>query len=135
MSYSIDCFRKYEIRNMMDYSGDYEFKMIDECEGDYIYPSTLSEINNFLENYSLQILYTLVPSFGGGECFEGITQKEAENIAKRFIEPVKCIAYIENNNILEKIEENKPQNYERMLFTLKNLIDKWKEDYYVYEWY
>lgn len=135
MSYSIDCFKSYEIKNMMDYSGNYELKMIDECDGDYIYPSILSKINIFLETYELQILYNLVPYFGDGEWLEGLSQKEAENIAKRFTEPSKCISYIKDNKILEKIEEDKPNDYESMIFTLKNLITKWKEGYYVYEWY
>lgn len=135
MSYNIDCFKSYEIKNMMDFSGEYEFIMIDKCDGEYISPSMLSEINDYLNKHNLQILHTLVPSFGDGDYFDGITKIEAENIAKKFVQPSKCIDYIENNKIIEKIEKNKPDNYEDMIFTLQNLINKWKDGYYVYKWY
>lgn len=38
---------------MMDYSGEYEFEMINYKNGDYVYPSTLSGIDDYLERYNL----------------------------------------------------------------------------------
>lgn len=135
MGYNIDCFKEYEIKNMMDWSGDHEIVMLDKCSGDYIYPSILSKINNYLEKYNLEILYNLVPLFNDDERFSDITKKEAERIVKSFKKPTDCLTYVKQNNIIEKINSDNPMDYESMLFTLQNLINKWEQGYYVYVWY
>lgn len=135
MGWDIHCFKDFRVKNMKDYTGNWEFEMIQYDNGDYIYPSTIGEIDDFLEKYNLERQWRgLVPPFYEIS-FEDISQSGAESIANQLTKPEQCLAFINENKIREKILNDRPENYEGMLFVLDNLIRKWSEGYYVIRTY
>ena len=127
----IHCFKDYKVFNKSDYSGEYDFQMIDERNGDYIYPSILWEIDDFLKTIgtpnAIQNIITIL-----GEVFlEDLSKKEVEHITLQLIQPELALRYISENKIVESINKFKPNNYESMLFVLEHIIQYLKDGYYI----
>jgi len=128
MGYNVDCFKKFEIKNKMDYSGDFTFEMVDYENGDFIYPSSISEIYQLMERHGLE--FDLVPNLG--EVYlESLSLREAKVIAKRMIKPEECLEFITKHSLLDKVEVEIPD----CLITLQNIIKRWKDGFYVIRTY
>lgn len=135
MASYIECFKGYQIKNLMDYSGNYEIVMVDnDNSGDYISSSLIDKIGEYLKKYDLSNKWReLIPIIT--EITDAMTKDEVECLKSRLVDPTICIEFIIKNNINKKIKIDKPNEYEEMLETLENIANKWNQGYYIIEWW
>lgn len=135
MSSYIECFKNYEIKNLIDFSGDYEIVLVDNDDsGDYISSSYIDKITEYLKRYNLSDKWrSIIPIIT--EITDTMTKEEAKCLVKQLVEPKRCIEFVSKNNIKEKIEEDKPNEFEGMLETLEDITKKWTDGYYIIEWW
>lgn len=131
----IECFKGYEIKNLMDYSGNYEIVMIDnDNSGNYISSSLIHKITEYLKQYNLDSEWRdVIPIIT--EITDTMSKEEAERLVSRLVVPEKCISFIMKNNIKEKIEADKSSDFKEMIETLETIKKKWSEGYYIIEWW
>ncbi|MFF2532274.1 hypothetical protein ACFVS2_25530 [Brevibacillus sp. NPDC058079] len=124
MGYSVDCFKEFNIRNQMDYSGAFTCHMVDYENGDYISPSSITKINKLMKSYGLD--FDLVPNLGEAY-FENLSEEEAKRLQSRMVKPEECLEFANEHQLLNKVEETIPE----CLLTMQNLMKRWKDGYYV----
>ncbi|KZE78144.1 hypothetical protein AV654_19405 [Paenibacillus elgii] len=126
MGYNIECFKSFNIK---EDSGDYHFEKVEYEDGNYIYPSALSEIYELFLNHEIEV--DLVPTFGEQYYFEGLTKEQTEYIVSRLKDPSECIRIVREHNLLQLVKNELPD----CLFSFENLIKKWESGFYVIETY
>lgn len=132
----IQCFKGYEIVNKKEYPDEYEFLMKEKKYGDFIYPSILWQIDEFLESIGIvHCLRNMISIIDGEPCFESITKHEAEYIEFTLNKPESCLKYIKENRIIERLIEEKPTNHDEMLFVLDHIVKYLSEGYYIIYYY
>ncbi|OME78680.1 hypothetical protein BK120_23360 [Paenibacillus sp. FSL A5-0031] len=90
MGYSVDCFKRFNVAESM---GDYVFEKIGYENGDYIYPSSLTKLNELFSSHGME--FDLVPSFGEKYYFDCLTKEETESIISELKEPSECLRIVE----------------------------------------